>query len=99
MKLGKLAASIERVSVRVEDVNGPRGGIDHACRVKVVLSGLPSVVVVEQDASLAAAIDRALGGAERAVRRAVQRRRTKSTKGRRGAGEPVPRVRNRRRSA
>jgi ribosome-associated translation inhibitor RaiA len=99
MKLGKLASSIERISVRVEDVNGPRGGVDHACRVKVVLSGLPSVVVVEQDASLAAAIDRALGGAERAVRRAVQRRRTKSTKSRRGAGEPVPHVRKRRRSA
>jgi hypothetical protein len=91
MKLGKFASSIERVSVRVEDVNGPRGGVDHACRVKVVLSGLPSIVVVEQDPSLAAAIDRALGGAERAVRRAVRRRRMKSLKVRRGAGEPVPR--------
>ena len=27
-KLGKYATSIERVSVRVRDVNGPRGGID-----------------------------------------------------------------------
>ena len=34
-------------------MNGPRGGIDHACRVKVVLSGLPSVVVVEQDGTIA----------------------------------------------
>jgi hypothetical protein len=70
-------------------VNGPRGGVDRACRVKVVLSALPSVVVSEQDASLAAAIDRALGGAERAVRRAVQRRRMKTTKRRRGAPERV----------
>jgi hypothetical protein len=82
MKLGKFAPSIERVSVRVEDVNGPRGGVAHACRVKVVLSGLPSIVVVEQDASPSAAIDRALGRAERAVQRAVRRRRMKSTKGR-----------------
>jgi ribosome-associated translation inhibitor RaiA len=75
MKLGKFASSLERVSVRVKDVNGPRGGVDHACSVKVVMSGLSSIVVVERDASLAAAIDRAIGGAEPSVRRAVQRRR------------------------
>jgi hypothetical protein len=45
MKLGKFAASIERITVRVTDANGPRGGVDHVCNVKVVLSGLPSVVV------------------------------------------------------
>jgi hypothetical protein len=89
MKLGKFGSSIERISVRVEDVNGPRGGVDRACRVKVVLSALPSIVVVEQDASLAAAVDRALGGAQRAVRRALQRVRMKSMKGRRGTREPV----------
>ena len=38
-KLGKYASSIERVTVRVRDVNGPRGGIDLLCRIKVVLSG------------------------------------------------------------
>jgi ribosome-associated translation inhibitor RaiA len=76
-KLAKFASSVERVSVRVRDVNGPRGGVDQACRVKVVLSGLPSVVVEHQDASLRAATDAALVAVERAVRRAVQRRRTK----------------------
>ena len=86
MKLGKFASSIERVSVRVEDVNGPRGGVDHACQVKVVLSELPSVTYVAQDASTAPAIDRALTGSERAVRRALDRRRMKSVKGRRTAG-------------
>ena len=45
MKLGKFATSIERVSVRVTDTNGPRGGVDQVCNVKVVLSGLPSVVI------------------------------------------------------
>ena len=74
-KLGKFAASIERVSVRVEDVNGPRGGVDQLCRIKVVLSGLPSVVVENQAASLAPAVSGALAAVERAVRRNVQRRR------------------------
>jgi hypothetical protein len=45
------------VSVRVRDLNGPRGGVDQACRVKVVLTGMPSVVFENQDASPGAAID------------------------------------------
>ena len=77
MQLGKFAKSIERVSVRVTDVNGPRGGVDQVCRIKVVISGLPSVVFEAEDAALHAAIDRAIKGAERAVRRSVGRRRMK----------------------
>jgi ribosome-associated translation inhibitor RaiA len=77
MKLGRFATSIERVSVRVEDVNGPRGGVDQVCRTKVVLRGLPSVVFEGRDASLDAAIDCALAGTERSVRRTLQRRRMK----------------------
>jgi CBS domain-containing protein/ribosome-associated translation inhibitor RaiA len=79
-RLGKFADSIARVSVRTEDVNGPRGGIDQVCRIKVVLRGLPSVVFERRDASLNAAVDGALAGAERSVRRALQRRRMKPLK-------------------
>lgn len=80
MKLGKFADDIERVTVRVEDVNGPRGGVDTSCRIKVVLSGLPSVTVETRGVTLADTVNRALAGAERAVRRNVQRRRTKPLK-------------------
>jgi len=78
-KLGKYARSIERVTVRVRDVNGPRGGVDLLCRIKVVLSGLPSVVVEHQAASLRSVLTGALTGAERAVRRTVQRTRSIAT--------------------
>jgi hypothetical protein len=60
--------------VRVRDVNGPRGGVDQLCRIKVVLKKLPSVVYTAQAPSLQAAIQRAIGGTERAVRRTLQRR-------------------------
>ena len=76
-KLGKFAASIERVTVRMTDANGPRGGVDHVGNVKVVLSGLPSVVVERRDASPYVVIDLALRATEQAVRRSLSRRRMK----------------------
>lgn len=68
----KFGSAIERTSVRLEDVNGPRGGIDKRCQVKIVLRGLPSVYVDERDSSVQAAMDRALAKANRAVREALQ---------------------------
>jgi ribosome-associated translation inhibitor RaiA len=88
MKLGKFATSIERISVRVTDLNGPRGGVDQVCNVKVVLSGLPSVVIERRRAALHAAIDDALRATERAVRRCVHRRRMKPLRGRTGPISP-----------
>ena len=74
-KLGGFANDIERVSVRVEDVNGPRGGVDQRCRIKVVLRGQPSVIFESRDASLNAAVDVAMAGVQRAVWRQRGRRR------------------------
>jgi len=90
-KLGKFASSIERVTVRARDVNGPRGGVDLLCRIKVVLSGLPSVVVEHQAARLRPALTRAVTGVEKAVRRSVQRRRTRPLRSGAGAGVGRPR--------
>lgn len=77
MKLGKFASSIERITVRLFDANGPKGGRDQICQVKVVLSGLPSIVIEERDSALQNAIDRAMKATAVAVRRSVQRRRLK----------------------
>ena len=76
----KFAPEIERTSVRLQDVNGPRGGIDKRCQVKVVLRGLPSVYVDERHRSVQAAMDGALARADHAVRQALQRRRTRPLK-------------------
>jgi Sigma 54 modulation protein / S30EA ribosomal protein len=88
-KFRKFAGSIERMSVRLKDVNGPRGGVDHVCRIKVVLRNLPSVVCEKKDVSPDVAFGGALAGAERAVRRALQRRRNKPIR-KRPRIAPVP---------
>ena len=76
-KLGKYARRLERVTVRMRDINGPRGGVDIQCRIKLVLSGSPSVVVEGRADRLRPALTRALAGAERAIRRTLERRRSR----------------------
>ena len=89
LRLGKFAPRIERLSVRFEDLNGPRGGTDVACRIKAVMSALPSVVVMELAGNAAEAFDRAGQRIERAVRRALDRGRERGRVGRLEA-PPVP---------
>jgi hypothetical protein len=72
-KLAKHAGHIGRVSLRLDDLNGPRGGVDIVCKIKVVLPGLPSIVAEERAAEVRDAAVRAGDAVERAVRRAVAR--------------------------
>jgi hypothetical protein len=72
-KLGKFATSIERVSVRFEDINGPRGGVDTRSRIKVVMSDVPTVVVESLGMDAQHAFDTASSTAERAVRKSLGR--------------------------
>ena len=76
-RLGKFAPRIERLTVRFADVNGPRGGVDVACRIKVVISGVPSVVVTEQAANPVEAFDLAGQRIERVVKRTIGRARAR----------------------
>ena len=66
-------ARIRRISVRLSDVNGPRGGIDKCCSLQVVLIGLPDVVVKDIETDLYVAIDRAANRAGRTIRRRLER--------------------------
>jgi Sigma 54 modulation protein / S30EA ribosomal protein len=77
IKLGRFVSSIERITVRLSDVNGPKGGRDLKCQIKVVLSGLRSVVVHQTESTLTRTIERAIDAVSVAVHRTVQRRRLK----------------------
>jgi len=66
---------IQRVMVRLTDINGPRGGADKCCHIQVVLAHLPDVVVEDTEVNLYAAIDRAADRAGRTVGRRLVRQR------------------------
>jgi hypothetical protein len=55
--------------VRLEDVNGPRRGVDTVCRIKLVLSGRPSVQASERASDPGPAFDLASHGVARALER------------------------------
>src|SRR5688572_6305161 len=74
-KISKFSRPVERVSFRLSDINGPRGGVDKVCRAKVVVSGRPSLVIERRHNSARAAVDGTLDAAERAVRKVLRRRR------------------------
>ena len=65
---------IQRVVIRLSDINGPRGGADKCCHLQVVLGGVPDVVVDDTEADLYVAIDRAADRAGRTLVRRIDRR-------------------------
>jgi len=67
---------VQRIVVRLSDINGPRGGDDKRCHLLVVLAGLPDVVVEDIEADLYFAIDRAANRAGRTVMRKLDRKQT-----------------------
>jgi ribosomal subunit interface protein len=66
---------IQRVAMRLSDINGPRGGAGKRCHLQVVLAGLPDVVVEDIEEDLYIAIDRATDRAGRTVGRRLERKR------------------------
>jgi ribosome-associated translation inhibitor RaiA len=83
-QLGKLAYSIDRVTVRLHRISGPKGGAAYRCRVKVMLPRLEPIVVDEVARVPRDAFDRAIEVAERSVKRALTRRRRKARRSRSG---------------
>jgi len=70
--LGRFAPRVRSLSVRLSDLNGPRGGLDKKCLIAVRLERPRRVIVIEDvDADEGAAINRAADRAARAVSRAV----------------------------
>jgi hypothetical protein len=70
----KFGINVVSIELHVEDVNGPKGGIDKSCRIVVKLRKMEDVVVAVEEVAFSKAISRAIRRAERAVGRKIQRR-------------------------
>ena len=85
--LSRFSPRISRVSVTVEDVNGPRGGIDKRCRILVKMDRMEELKVESTDSEVHAAVDVAADRVGRSVQRNLDRRRTVSCSGRRSEND------------
>ncbi|MGC4120923.1 MAG: HPF/RaiA family ribosome-associated protein [Myxococcales bacterium] len=73
--LGRRSDQIDRVQVWLEDVNGPKGGDDKRCRVKLSGPGLSGKLVESESNDLGAAVFDALERASRVADRTLDRTR------------------------
>lgn len=73
--LGNRDKHIQRVIVRLSDINGPRGGEDKCCQIQVILPHLKDVVVEDIETDMYVAIDRATDRVNRVVGRRLSRQR------------------------
>ena len=67
--------SLQKISLRLDDINGPKGGIDKLCRIQIPIAGGKSIVIEEIQADLYIAIDRAVERAGRSLARKLERNR------------------------
>ena len=71
--LGSLSGQIRSINMLLDDQNGPRGGIDKRCKLRVVLDAQPAMVIEQQESDVYVAIDRASERASRTLARRLQR--------------------------
>ncbi|HEY9051959.1 MAG TPA: HPF/RaiA family ribosome-associated protein [Gammaproteobacteria bacterium] len=69
---------IQRILVRLSDINGPRGGSDKCCHIQIILPRLADVVIEDTESDLYDAINRAADRASRTVARKLARERDKT---------------------
>ena len=66
---------VSAIDIGLSDLNGPRGGEDKCCRIRVARPGVADVVIDDVEADLYVAIDRAVDRAQRTLARRVARQR------------------------
>ena len=74
-RLARFATHIERATVRILDISNQRGGTSTVCRIKLTVSGRPSVLVEARGPDAERAFVRAAASIARAMERSVERAR------------------------
>ncbi len=80
LTLTRLRSHIESVSVRLEDINGPKGGLDKCCSIKVFIAHTPTVIIKEVREDMYEAIDTGVHRLAHVVTRKIERIRSRKRK-------------------
>lgn len=71
---------IQRMVIRLTDINGPRGGDDKCCQIHLIMDQVNDIVIEDTQADLYVAIDRASSRAARTLSRRLNRMRDRQRK-------------------
>lgn len=82
--MGAYADRIERIVVRLKDLNGPKGGRDKECFVEIKMANRAPIVVSKRSANAYASIKKALRRASRTTLRKLGKRRSEKVTVRQG---------------
>ena len=85
--IGWAGAQVELVQLRVLDLNGPKGGVDKCCRIRIELRRGGVVTIEEIQSDMYVAVSRAVDRAGRTLARQLERLREHRRE--RFSGEPV----------
>jgi len=87
--LRRLSWLVPRATVRLSDVNGPRGGVDKRCQVQLETDGDGPVVVTALARDWRSALDGALATASRVLLKSWQRKKDRRPPRSTGRGSPA----------
>ena len=66
---------VDKVVLRFTDINGPRGGADKRCQLRIPLAGMRDIVIEDTAGDIHVALDRAVDRAAHTLERRLSRRR------------------------
>lgn len=73
-QLARFQHRLKQVQLYIEDVNGPRGGVDKHCRCVLHLRHMAPIIIRDADESIHAMVHRVADRASHALSRQLERR-------------------------
>lgn len=75
MALSRFDTSIQTVTIRITDINGPKGGVDIRCVVSMKLISTGEIIVQGKGENVFSALNQCLSRSARTISRSLERRR------------------------
>lgn len=79
--LARLEGPVQRVTLTLADINGPRGGVDQRCQLVIGLEGGAPLVIQAEAESVQQATGNAIARARRNLARRVKKRQQRRRQG------------------